>query len=163
MKIFILKGPVHSGKTTALKEFCIDRAKTGGILSPVINDKRHFFDIETKETFIMEAAPDEETIIQTGKYVFSESAFKRADKILQSCISRNIELIVIDEIGPLELRGKGFSETLQQLLSLSLPKTNLLLVVRENIVDGVIHHFQLPVKNINVIGIDQLASIINKP
>ena len=160
MNVFLLKGPVHSGKTTALKEFCMGRLKTGGVLSPVINGKRHFFDIETKETFVMEAISSESNIIQTGKFVFSEAAFNRANNIIQSCISRKFELIVIDEIGPLELRGKGFAETLQHLLSLSLPNTNLLLVVRENIVDDVIHHFQLPAKNINVITIDKLATNI---
>ena len=159
MNIYILSGTVHSGKTTALISFCSDRLLTGGILSPVINGKRHFFDIETKETFQMEAGPAEVNIIQTGKYVFSVAAFKKAVNLLQSCISKNPELIIIDEIGPLELRGKGFAETLRQILSLSLPKTNLLLVVREKLVDDVIEYFHLPENNSRVISVDQLADL----
>ena len=72
MKLFILKGPVHSGKTTALKEFCKGRKQTGGVLSPVIDGKRYFLDIETGETFLMEAAPSEINIIQTGKSKFKK-------------------------------------------------------------------------------------------
>lgn len=162
MNIYLLKGPVQSGKTTTLKEFCTGRPQTGGILSPVINGKRHFVDIESQETFLMEDFPSEENIIQTGKYIFSEAAFKRATELLQSCISRNVELIIIDEIGPLELRGKGFAEILQHLLSITLPKINLILVVRENIVDNVIENFQLDKSTISVFGIDQLSLFFTK-
>ena len=155
MNIYILSGPVHSGKTTALLEFCKNRLNVGGILSPVLNGKRHFFDIEKQELFLMEATAGETNIIQTGKYVFSEAAFSRATEILKSCVSKNMELIIIDEIGPLELRGKGFSEILRHLLS-HLQKTDILLVVRENIVDDVIEHFQLPINNIKIINTLQL-------
>ena len=106
----------------------------------------------------MEATAGETNIIQTGKYVFSETAFVRAVEILQSCVSRNVELIIIDEVGPLELRGKGFSEILRHLLS-HLQKTDILLVVRENIVDEVIEHFQLPIKNTKIMNTLQLPDI----
>lgn len=161
MNIYIVTGAIHSGKTTKLIEFCKSNPKAAGILSPVIDGKRHFMDIRKMEPFPMEAMEGEKDVLPVGKYIFSLAAFKRAEKILSNCFSNKDALIVIDEIGPLELREKGFAEILRKSLALPLLNTKLLLVVRENIIDDVIEYFDLSGKKSTVINIDQLSLLLN--
>jgi len=140
MKIFILKGATGSGKTTFLVNYCKQK-NAGGVLSPVITDKRHFLNIETKETKLMEAQENETEILNVGRYKFSAKVFEWANQILTDCVNKNYETIIIDEIGPLELQGKGFAETLKSILSHTEMKSDLLLVIRENLVNDVLNYF----------------------
>lgn len=142
MKIFILKGAIASGKTTYLLDYCRDK-NIGGVLSPVINGKRHFLNIENKETKLMEASDDEIEILNIGRYKFSAKAFEWAKKILIESANKNFDLVIIDEIGPLELQGKGFAETLNFLLNQNESKFDLLLVIRENLVNEVLNYFEI--------------------
>jgi nucleoside-triphosphatase len=140
MKVYILKGEVGSGKTTCLMTYCKGKKNTGGILSPVINGKRHFLDISGNEMKLMESSEETETL-NIGRYKFSAKAFEWANKILIGCMNKNYETIIIDEIGPLELQGKGFAETLKFFLIHNEIKSDLLLVIRENLVNEVLHYF----------------------
>jgi len=147
MKIFILKGAIGSGKTTFLLNYC-NQKNVGGVLSPIINSNRHFMNIETKETKLMEAKENETEALNIGRYKFSPKAFEWANKILIDCTNKNYETIIIDEIGPLELQGKGFAETLKFLLSHHETKSDLLLVVRENLANGVLDYFGIKKENV---------------
>jgi nucleoside-triphosphatase THEP1 len=143
MKIYVLKGAIGSGKTTYLLNYCKGKKAIGGILSPVIDGKRYFLNIENKETKLMEAAEDETEILNIGKYKFSSDAFEWANKILMDCVNENYETIIIDEIGPLELQGKGFAAALKFILSHTKIKSDLLLIVRENLVSDVLNYFEI--------------------
>ncbi|HKR05391.1 MAG TPA: nucleoside-triphosphatase [Bacteroidia bacterium] len=141
MKIFILKGAIGSGKTTSLLKYCEKNRNAGGILSPIINGQRHFLNVENKETKLMEAEENEIEILNIGRYKFSAKAFEWANQILMDSVNKNYETIIIDEIGPLELQGKGFAETLKFLLRQHEIKPGLLLVVRENLANDVLNYF----------------------
>lgn len=136
--IYILTGPVQSGKTTSLQQWCAQRNDVYGILTPVTGGKRFFVDIETQEQFPMEAA-GEEIAMAVGRFVFSRKAFDRATAIIRNAIDKKGWLI-IDEIGPLELRGEGFSDVLKEVL----PKRTgrLILVVRAGLTEQVINYFR---------------------
>jgi nucleoside-triphosphatase len=143
--IYIVSAPVHSGKTTSLLRWIENRNDVSGILTPVISRKRYFMDAMSRETFPMEASPGEEEFT-VGKYIFSRTAFDRAEKILENSIHQNKEWLIVDEIGPLELTGKGFDKVLRSILSShnrDNPKTSmkLLLVVREHLLDVVIKFY----------------------
>ena len=141
MKIYIFKGAIGSGKTTYLMNYCKEGKSAGGILSPFINGKRHFLNVENKETKLMEAAEEESETLNIGRYKFSAKAFEWANKILIDSTNKNYELIIIDEIGPLELQGKGFAETLKFLLGNTEIKSDLLLVIRQNLVNDFLNYF----------------------
>lgn len=126
--IYILTGPVQSGKTTALIEWAEMRNDVYGILTPVANAKRMFMDAHTREQFAMEAAAAEITLT-VGRFSFSKENFHKAVGIIRDAMNREGWLI-IDEIGPLELSGEGFHDILKEVLALRTGK--LLLVVREN-------------------------------
>jgi nucleoside-triphosphatase len=142
MKIYILRGTIGSGKTTYLMNYCRQK-NVGGVLSPVIDSRRYFLNIENKEKKLMEASKEETESLTIGRYKFSAKAFEWANKILIDGMNKNYETIIIDEIGPLELQGKGFAETLKFFLSRNGIKPDLLLVVRENLVKDVLNYFKI--------------------
>ena len=148
MKIQILQGSIHSGKSTYLMEYCKQHKNTCGILTPTIDGKRHFLNIETQETKLMEAAENETEVLKIGKYIFSQKAFDWACSCIEEASKKNCEFLIIDEIGPLELQGKGFAETLKNILYLDKPEFNLLLVIRDNAVIEVVEYFKINKQNV---------------
>lgn len=127
--VYILTGPVRSGKTSSLLQWAEKRRDVAGILSPVINGKRIFLDLQSKEQFLMEAEENEKDALNIGHFRFSKKGFDKAIKIIRDGIVVK-GWLVIDEIGPLELGGEGFHDVLKDVLAGRTGKT--LLVVREN-------------------------------
>lgn len=138
-KVYILTGNIQTGKTTALLNWCKNRTDVSGIATPVINGKRFFLNIATANTFKMEAAKTELDTLNIGRFRFSKEGFHTANTILQQ--QNNSKYIVVDEIGPLELKQQGLYPSVQFLLAEN--KNNLILVVREKLVTAVIDFFQL--------------------
>lgn len=139
-KILILTAEKQAGKTTLLQQFCKDKKDVAGILTPIVNNKRFFYDITNDANFDMEASEDEAQLL-IGSYVFSAAAFKKAnDVLLQESKRIDISYLIIDEIGPLETKYRqGFYQTLISLLQDSF-NYNLLLVVRPSLVDEVLSY-----------------------
>jgi nucleoside-triphosphatase THEP1 len=100
--------------------------------------KRVFMDANSREQFPMEAGGEEMTTLQVGRFVFSKAAFDKAASIIRHAISKDGWLI-IDEIGPLELRGEGFSEVLKEVLARR--KKKILLVVRNGLTEAMLKQF----------------------
>lgn len=135
--IFILAAPIRSGKTTSLIKWSAGRNDVHGILTPLVDGKRVFMNVWTKEQWPMEATGDEEKLL-VGRFQFSKAGFEKAIDIIKNAIDENGWLI-IDEIGPLELRGEGFHDVLKEILGKR--KENILLVVREGLAKQVKDHF----------------------
>lgn len=127
-KIYILTGPIQTGKTTSLLNWAAKRNDVYGILTPIIKGKRVFMNAHTKEQFLMEATEEENETLVVGRFTFSKANFQKAIQIIRNGISKN-EWLIIDEIGPLELSGQGFHDVLIEALQSFEGK--LLLVVRE--------------------------------
>jgi nucleoside-triphosphatase len=145
--IYILSTPIHSGKTTSLIEWSKDK-QVSGILTPVRNGRRVFVDVSSGTEFNMEADEGEEPL-DIGRFRFSKKGFNKAGSIITEAISKPGWLI-IDEIGPLELRGEGFHDTLQTVLSRRTG--DIILVVREGLTEEVKDHFGIKgkvISNIN--------------
>lgn len=105
--IIILTGEIQTGKTSWLQQWVNTKDNVVGILSPIVNDKRTFYDIEKRELFPMEAVEGEEEILAIGKYSFSRRAFDRAStQLIYWSENKNWDYLVVDEIGPLELIHK---------------------------------------------------------
>lgn len=126
--IYILTGPIQTGKTTALGQWAGNNTHVYGIITPVINGVRVFMNVRTGEQWPMEAGSLNEEILKVGKYNFSRLGFEKAEEVIRSSIEKE-GWLVIDEIGPLELNGKGFNQVLKELLAKR--KEKILLVVRE--------------------------------
>lgn len=146
--IYILTAPIQSGKTTSLIQWSEQRNDVNGILTPVVDGKRVFINAATKEQFAMEATGNEEAV-SIGRFVFSKRGFNKAAQIIRGAIDKD-GWLVIDEIGPLEMRGEGFFDAFKEVLAKRNKK--LLLVIREGLVNEGIEKF-------SVIG----PEIINNP
>ncbi len=139
------KGPASYNKSVyyqliALWILC--EAMLGGIIHafPVIDGRRFFMDAHSRIQFRMEAGETEKAILSIGRYNFSKAAFEQAAEIIRQSINKNGGL-VIDEIGPLELRKKGFHPVIRE--SLKNHTAKLLFVIRENLVGEVTELFEL--------------------
>jgi nucleoside-triphosphatase THEP1 len=151
MKISIVTGPVHSGKTTFLQKLIKERKNVAGILSPVINDFRYFQNCLNGEIKSMEITSEDPNVLQIGRFHFSQTAFDWASKILKTAINDHAEVVVIDEIGPLELQNKGFAKLLRDILTQDDFNGELIIVIREKILDEVLLFFKIKKENVNII------------
>lgn len=144
-KIFILSGAVAEGKTTCLKKIIAilkeKDIKTAGIICPrmVENNLTMGYDIEDiksgeKKTFLrIEENTDYQKI---GKYSIHPQGLALGMQALSTSQHSDNKLVIIDEIGRLELSGKGWAESLEILLKAG--NNVVLLAVRDQFVDQVI-------------------------
>ncbi len=137
--IFILSGPVHSGKTTLLKRAIHELKKQGigvdGFLSEAILEDQavagyDLFDIKNEITIPLIRKTGEPAWQRIGDFFFLPQGLTMAKDIILR--SREADLGVVDEVGPLELFGKGFWPALLQVIF--QPSASFLLVVRESII-----------------------------
>jgi nucleoside-triphosphatase len=154
-QIVILNGPIQTGKTTSLVIWSQERKDVSGILSPIIEGKRFFMNANTREAFPMEASPGESSILIVGKYAFSKKGFDKATEIIIQGI-KNEGWLVIDEVGPMELRGEGFHDVLKNVLDDGNEKQTVLLVVRDGLAEEVKKKFEIE----NAIVINSVAGLV---
>ncbi len=138
--VLVLSGPVHAGKTTFLERALPVWAARGlgcaGFLSLSVTDEAggtgyDLFEIATgrRQPYLRRhGGPEAE---RTGPYVFVPEALERARAIIREAGPPG--LLVVDEVGPLELRGGGLWPALRG--ALEAPGPTLLCVVREDILE----------------------------
>ncbi len=125
MVTFIV-GSVNSGKTT--KMAALHREKGGdGVLCPKymeggIHRGYDLVHLATGETLpfarLSDAFPEDwDEAFTFGPYSFSGKAQGKAAKIIENAIETGISPIFLDEIGPVELEGRGFAPLLRRLLA----------------------------------------------
>ena len=141
--ILILTGPVHSGKTTLLKKV-IRELKPRNILfdgflsESVWQEGRIFgydlFDVKLNKTtpyLRLEGREDWERI---GSYYFLPEGLTEAKRIIRR--HSPTEWLIVDEIGPLELSGKGIWPPLSKVFVQN--RIQILCVVRRTILENFI-------------------------
>jgi nucleoside-triphosphatase THEP1 len=119
-----------------------DKDDIYGVLTPIVNGKRVFMNVATKEQFPMEAKKEELDKISIGKHAFSKKGFEKAIAIINIARPKRGWLI-IDEIGPLELLGQGFSKVLNEVIAEANEQLHLLIVVRKELVEKIKEQFGL--------------------
>lgn len=136
----LLTGKSKAGKTTACWK-ALPGLRAGGIrmagfISPPILDESGrktgivMVDLASgkHQTFAHVAAPGERADV--GAYKLEEHAVEWARAILSAALLANVDWLVIDEIGPLELhKGGGFSFALEPLAD-PLRVPNAIVIVR---------------------------------
>lgn len=141
-KIILFSGPIHSGKTTRLQNFITDK-NCDGIIAPVKEGKRYIQRIKTDDFKPLETKSDDSIII--GKYKFSKETFEWAKQQIKESLHSEVDYIVIDEVGKLEMIDQGY-EPMVGIAVDKFKKVNsfdLILVVRESLVDEVIKKYKL--------------------
>ncbi|HOX74202.1 MAG TPA: nucleoside-triphosphatase [Bacteroidales bacterium] len=143
-KIFIISGPVGGGKTTFTKniiEFLKDQEiKSEGILSDRITGGSEtlgydIIDISTgkREVFLRENEKTGNEKI--GKFYISPKGLAKGRSILEELTTYITGIVIIDEVGLLELQGRGWHDSISELLEKS--SNHILITVRDKFVDEV--------------------------
>ena len=165
INVLILTGDKQSGKTTFLKNWCATQQNIGGILTPIVDDKRCFYDIETSSFYSMEVTanpPLNEGILTVGKYFFSQKNFdKAATTLIEACTNNKFKYLIIDEIGPLELKQqKGFYQSLLFVLQYLQKSTQLIIVVRQNCIEDIVQLLNVYNRQSSIFSIQQLQQFL---
>lgn len=147
---FIITGTTGAGKTTYVKNlidiFRKKNIKVGGILSErLLTDLQttgyDLVNIETgeKEVFLRQnIEPGYETI---GRFRIYPEGLTLGNAILGSMLLKENTIVIIDEIGFLELNNRGWAEALNALITNSGNK--IIITVRDRYVDEVKNKFNL--------------------
>jgi nucleoside-triphosphatase THEP1 len=149
-KIFIISGAVGEGKTTYTKKltdyFKKNNIKTGGILSErIMTDSvttgYDVVNIETGEKEIFLRQNEDCGYEKIGKFTISPKGLAMGKAILSSLVMTEDMIVIIDEVGLLELRNNGWSECINKLLDKA--RNHILITVRTSFIDEVIKKWNL--------------------
>ena len=147
--ILILTGPTRSHKTTTLKHWAEKRSDCGGVLSPDVDGLRVLYNVRTKETIPWQKKMPGDADIIVGRFSFDPGAFDIASTWLKRHLADpEIFHIILDEVGKLEMDGKGWGPWLRTALPVLQDKT-LVLVVRRLLLDDII----------NLYGMDEVSVV----
>lgn len=146
-KVYIVTGKIGSGKTTLIqkliRKFHDENIPLSGIYSARILENEittgyDAVDISTGERFSFLRVQGEENQQRIGKFYIDAEGVQKGNAVLMNSTS---ELIIIDEIGKLELEGKGWVNAVKQLVTGS--KAHLILSVREEFVKEICEKFSI--------------------
>jgi len=141
-RLILWTGPKHSGKTTAAGVL-VDKVKkqgfaVAGLLAPAIYSGGALLgfevvDLKTNST----ASLAEKNLDENGKgaFGFDRAGLNLGSDALSIDKAGCAELIVVDEFGPLELKGRMWRKNVDELLSST--DAVILLVVRDELIEKV--------------------------
>jgi len=129
------------------------RQDCGGVLTPDDDGMRMMYHVKENKSIPFqktEKTSDEDILI--GRFVFDGEVFKIAAAWLDDDLADPaIQYLILDEVGPLELNGKGWDHWIRSSLKKIETKT-LILVVRHRLLNDVIHHYDLADAQVVVTG-----------
>ena len=137
--LFVLTGPVHSGKTTFLAgasaRWKASGLDVGGFLSVLRRDDGRgpgydLFDLKDGTSLPFLAHKGEADGPSVGPWHFFPAVLEKAKAILGR--DSGADVLVVDEIGPLELGGEGLWPAFEKALEYG---ARCLCVVRDSILD----------------------------
>lgn len=139
-KIYVFSDEIGCGKTTILKKWSQNKNKVVGFLSPKINGKRYFENLTTGEQRLIEV---ENSSLKIGKYAFDPDVFNWAEQEIIQSLESDSDWLIIDEIGPLEIRkNQGFHHLILKIISASSTiKPKILFVVRNQMLQEFISKY----------------------
>jgi len=124
--LIVITGEIQQGKTTYLANIIASLREKGirinGIIARGIHkgEERIGYDLEDISTGGKHIYIRKEYFpgwFRYGKYCFSPEGLEFGKHILQNITEENTDLIVIDEIGPVEMKGRGWADDIERLLS----------------------------------------------
>jgi len=148
--IKIVTGKINSQKTTRMMDlFLKDRQGDGFISLKVMSDQKvygyHAMKLSSREKRLLLVHKDFYlseffAIEKIGPYLIHPEVKKWIEQDIEKMIQKKVQPIYLDEIGALELGGLGFDSIFKKMVSSNL---NLIIVVREDMIDLVVKHYQL--------------------
>lgn len=148
-RVIVIAGEKHEGKTTFARDLATilksEGHSLGGFLAPGTFERgqRKDFEIQALETGISKplcsiAHSEGE---QIGSFGFYASGQEFGKQLLAPENTAGLDFIFIDEIGPLEMKGRGWTPSIDLLMESS--DTTMIWIVRKSLVEAVIQKWKL--------------------
>lgn len=149
-KIFIVSGPIGSGKTSCiitlvdmLKKQSI---KAGGIYSKRVVENNvtigyDVVDFNTNNTSPFLRITEDDSLSKIGKYSILPNGLTFGNETILKSINYSPDIIIIDEVGMLEIENKGWTKSIDEIINIT--DINIIITVRECFLDRVIHKWDL--------------------
>jgi len=141
-RLILWTGPKHCGKTTSATKLAqIARAEgfnVAGLLAPPLyrNSKLLGFDVlDLQNQTRAPLARRKISQSKAGPFTFIADGLKLGNTVLSEETTKSADLVIVDEFGPLELKGRGWRKNVDSLLASS--DAVILLVVRRELADTV--------------------------
>lgn len=156
-EIHILSVPVQVGKTTRLQAWVDEEraggGRVGGFLMPDNADGLRVIRPLTPGAADEVVEAPEAGDLTIGRFQFRTAAFAAGIRALHEALEAEVDWVVVDEIGPLEVRREmalepGFSAWLQGWRSL-VQRPKLLLVIRDFLLDEAVTRYGLENARVN--------------
>lgn len=142
--MILLTGALRVGKSTVCQRLAEEGRRRGkrigGFVSPAVFNPQgektgaYLQDLRTGE-MRLQYSTEADTSLRIGPFAMDESVLRRGIRLVEEALRAGDDLVIIDEIGPLELlRGEGFAPLLSALGD--FPEAVVLIVVRPELVEA---------------------------
>ncbi len=141
---FIVSGEKDAGKSTYTYELVsvlqnrnlsIEGFLSPGLWVPVSLKRFELLDLRSLEKWPLCEAEMKPGYFACGRYYFNPETISRGERIIRKAIQNRADLIVMDEIGRCELKGKVWDPVLREALNASV---DLLMVLANKNLDQVL-------------------------
>ncbi|MFC3559058.1 nucleoside-triphosphatase [Pedobacter jamesrossensis] len=133
-RIFILSGPLQSGKSSALMHWVRDK-RACGFITPTSDGIKVLYDVTHMRYYEYELTEPRHDTLIIGNFFLDKKAFSHADNFVDTFLQQMPAWAIFDEIGKLELEGSGFHLTVDRVLKSGI--RNILFVARQCLIEGV--------------------------
>ncbi len=149
--IYLVTGSVQGGKTTYLSQLSELLKKRGlkicGFLCPgsFVAGKRAGFtlqNIKNGKQVALASALETPEWTPYKRFWFNPEAFTLGSEWMGECLAQAPDVVIIDEVGPMELEGSGWSDILETVENSSVPVQ--IWNVREKLIREVMKRWGIP-------------------
>ena len=153
--VFILTGSTQSGKTTrleaAINDWKLQGLTIAGFIAPgsMQENERseiNIRDLETGKTYHLSSKQAREGWEEFRRFYFNPVTIDTGNQLIKEAVTKNADIVILDEIGPMELKGKCWYPSLEILKDYRGQKQ--VWVVREKLVSEVSRNYMIPEENI---------------
>lgn len=164
--IYLLTGEIHGGKTTFLSSLSLRLMKSDILLSGILSEG--FFVGGRRSSYELVCLPGRSRIPLASaeprdgwfpyrRFHFNPEAFEVGAGIIREGLASDASLIILDEVGPMELDGRGWAGTADLLAQHRA--TRQIWVVREGVIELVRKRWNIPAVNLFRAGNGEVGSL----
>ncbi len=164
--IFIVTGEVNEGKSTFVRQFSDFLLKKGknacgfvtrGTFKEGQRENFSLFDLKEQKEHAFISSEEIDNWVKFRKFYFNPEIFDKGMEIMESCITDKNDLIILDEIGPMEAEKNGWFKVMEKLAENSEIKQ--IWVCRKDLAEGFANEMNIPQTNISSISNTDFKSL----